>query len=147
MTQPSPLTSTTFVDGELTNETKWYSRVFTVINWLLGQFGDTGWQTLSLGNSWVSFDGGSTFAIPAYRKLNGVVYLDGEMKSGTTSTTIATLPAGSRPLKAQVYAVTAGPGVAAIQVAANGSITLVQYAASGTNGSVSLNGISFIAEQ
>lgn len=36
MTAPAPLTSTTFVDGEEVTSSKLYTRVFTVINYLLG---------------------------------------------------------------------------------------------------------------
>lgn len=35
MTLPAAISSSIFVDGELTNEVKWYTRIFTVINQLI----------------------------------------------------------------------------------------------------------------
>lgn len=145
MTEPAPLTSTTFVDGEEVTSAKLYTRVLTVINWLLGQFGDTGWITPTLGNSWVSFDAGATFDIPQYRRFNGVVFLKGEMKSGTSNTTVFTLPAGYRPLKQISFCVQSNTGSADILVGATGAVIVNNYNG-GSNASVSLNGISFIAE-
>jgi hypothetical protein len=55
--------------------------------------GDTGWSDVgSLSNSFVS--GGNT---PGYRKLNNVVYLRGNINSGTAGQTAFTLPSGYRP--------------------------------------------------
>lgn len=147
MTQPAPLTSTTFVDGELTNEAKWYSRVFIIINWLLAQFGDTGWTTASLGNSWVSDDGGAVWAIPAYRKLNGVVFAQGLMKNGTTGSTVFTFPVGMRPIKQLGFIVQSNTGAAWVTVTAAGVVSVAAYTTGGGNAFVSLNQISFIAEQ
>jgi hypothetical protein len=58
---------------------------------------DTGWVAMSLSNGWVTF--GGAFQTPRYRRLNGVVYVQGFIKSGTTAdnTLIYTLPAGFRP--------------------------------------------------
>lgn len=145
MTQPAPLTSTTFVDGELTNEAKWYTRVFTAINWLLSQFGDTGWQTLTLGNSWAAF--GAPDETPQARVKNGVVYLAGEMKSGTTGTTVTTLGTGYKPLSSIVFLTASNNGAATIAISAAGILSVVSYITPGSNANVSLNGISYIAEQ
>ena len=53
---------------------------------------DTGWITISSFTN--NFVGGDS---PAYRKLNGVVYLRGRVSSGTGGTSAFTLPAGYRP--------------------------------------------------
>lgn len=142
MTQPAPLTSTTFVDGELTNEAKWFARVFTVINWLLGQFGDTGWNTPSLSNSWVVF--GTPFDSPQYRRLNGIVYVKGMAKSGTLST-VFTLPAGYQTLKERVFNTASNTGGAQILIVA-GAVSINGYYGGGSNAFVSFE-FSFPAEQ
>lgn len=55
--------------------------------------GDTGWTNVSsFSNSFVS--GGNT---PGYRKINGVVYLRGNIGGGTANTTAFILPVGYRP--------------------------------------------------
>lgn len=55
--------------------------------------GDTGWSNVgSFSNSFVS--GGNT---PGYRRLNNVVYLRGNINSGTAGQTAFTLPSGYRP--------------------------------------------------
>jgi hypothetical protein len=55
--------------------------------------GETGWTTVgSFSNSFVS--GGNT---PGYRRLNNVVYLRGNVNSGTAGQTAFTLPSGYRP--------------------------------------------------
>jgi hypothetical protein len=55
--------------------------------------GDTGWTTVdSFSNGFGS--GGNT---PGYRRLNGVVYLRGNISGGTANQTAFTLPTGHRP--------------------------------------------------
>jgi hypothetical protein len=55
--------------------------------------GETGWTTVgSFSNSFVS--GGNA---PGYRRLNNVVYLRGNVDSGTAGQTAFTLPSGYRP--------------------------------------------------
>jgi hypothetical protein len=60
---------------------------------------DTGWIDLALTSKWVAQ--GSPYAVPGFRKLNGVVYLRGLARAipstlGTTEV-ISTLPAGFWP--------------------------------------------------
>lgn len=50
MTLPSPILSSVFTDGELTNEVKWYARIFTVINNIIS-WGQTIAQFLGGGSS------------------------------------------------------------------------------------------------
>lgn len=59
---------------------------------------DTGWIDMVLGNGWTNY--GSTWETGQYRKTNGIVYLKGLIKPGTTTvgTVITTLPAGFRPV-------------------------------------------------
>jgi hypothetical protein len=62
--------------------------------------GDTGWITVS------SFSNGFTApSTVAYRRLNNVVYLRGNLTGGTANTTAFTLPEGYRPVADAVFAV------------------------------------------
>lgn len=58
---------------------------------------DTGWIDLPLQNGWTNY--GGQWETAQYRRVNGIVYLKGLIKPGTTTTqtVIATLPAGFRP--------------------------------------------------
>lgn len=105
-----------------------------------------GWTALTLSASWVAF--GAPEETPQYQVRCGFVVLAGTMKSGTTGA-FATLPTGFRPLGTLLFNVNsaAAGGVATITVSSAGVMTLTGYAAIGSNASVSLNGITFIAEQ
>lgn len=62
--------------------------------------GDTGWTTVS------SFSNGFTApSTVAYRRINGVVYLRGNLSGGTANTSAFTLPAGYRPEANVAFAV------------------------------------------
>lgn len=101
-----------------------------------GLVSDTGWFNLVVGNSWVSF--GGAFVAPRYRRVNGQVYVQGTIKSGSTGV-IATLPVGCRPSATLVFITPANAGVADIRIATNGEITVFTYYAGGSNGIVGLN--------
>lgn len=109
---------------------------------------DTAWVQPTLSNSWVSFDGGSVYDIPAYRRVAGITYIKGFAKSGSPSAAIFTLPAGFRPLKQRRFAINASGGaLSAIgQITAAGVVSIEGYGTSSTNASVSLE-MSFPAEQ
>lgn len=109
---------------------------------------DTGWTVATLSNSWVSYDGGAVFEVPSYRRKNGLTFLKGIMKSGTTGTTVLTLPAGMRPSKSRQFVINAGGGAATaiIQITNAGVLSVLGYGTSATNANVSLE-LSFIAEQ
>jgi hypothetical protein len=62
---------------------------------------DSGW--ISVGTLSNSFTAGGL--APAYRKLNGVVYLRGNVTGGTAGATAFTLPAGYIPTQTQAFAV------------------------------------------
>jgi len=104
--------------------------------------GDLGWITPALGNSWVFM--GSIYGTAMYRKSpDGFVTLRGMIKSGTIGLAMFTLPAGYRPPLTEVFRTAAASGVAGMVVDANGDVSVTQYLAGGTNGYVSLSGISF----
>lgn len=108
---------------------------------------DTGWTTATLGNSWTSYAlSNPVYNDPKYRRKNNRTQIDGGIQNGTTGTTIFTLPAGYRPNKRQAFIVPAGPGLALIIVSNDGTVQVQAYVSSGTNASVILTGISFIAE-
>lgn len=141
--------STTFADGEEINEAKLYSRVFTPINNMYntvlgGQLGDTGWILATLGNSWVAF--GGAFAAPYYRKFNGMTMLIGAMKSGTTGTTVFTLPAGYRPSVERQFPVQSNAGTAQLSVFTTGIVQVTAYGSLGSNAFVGLDSVIFLAE-
>lgn len=60
--------------------------------------GDTGAPAFE--NSWQDYDGstsGGGYGSSRFRKINGIVYMEGLVTSGTVGTTIFTLPVGYRP--------------------------------------------------
>jgi hypothetical protein len=107
----------------------------------------TGWTNLVLQNSWVSY--GSGYAAPQYTKASdGLVSLKGLIKSGTVTgdTILATLPAGFRPGARVLYNGISSNGTATysrIDIDSGGSIRIE----TGYNGWLSLDGMSFYADQ
>jgi len=58
---------------------------------------DTGWTGFTFANGWANYSS-PTYVAGRYRKINGVVYVEGCLSgSAATGTTITTLPAGYRP--------------------------------------------------
>lgn len=97
MTIPNPIASDVFADGELTNELKWYQRVFQVINGIISNINtyntDTGWLDCpGLTANWT--EGPSMQA----RKIGPIVYIVGGLKRANTALanqeTAFNLPAG-----------------------------------------------------
>jgi hypothetical protein len=87
--------------------------------------GDTGWNTVS------SFTNGfSSVATVAYRKINNVVYLRGNLTGGTANTGAFVLPSGYRPIANATFAV---------QQFGTASIN---YVTIGSDGVVLMNGTS-----
>lgn len=81
--------------------------------------GDSGWITPTLGAGWG--DLGSGWQAARYRKLNGVVFVEGlilNSSGGGLTTTVFTLPAGYRPAANLVHA-SYGVGV---QVSSAGAV-------------------------
>lgn len=83
---------------------------------------DTLWSALPLSNGWVNF--GSVYGNARYRKIDGVVWVTGMIKSGTTSPggIIATLPAGFRPASYLMRSVAVSGGVGQVDVTPAGTI-------------------------
>lgn len=63
-------------------------------NYINGKLYDSGWQTATLENNWVSVSGRTM----KYRKIGHVVYVQGSITGGTydAETTLFTLPEGYR---------------------------------------------------
>lgn len=119
----------------------------SIENAIANALNGSAWTTATLGNSWVSYDGGAVYAVPAYKTIFGMVVIEGMMKSGTTGTTVFTLPSGMQPLKALPFICVCNAGAARVDVAANGVVSVAGYISTGSNAFVSLNGITFVAEQ
>jgi hypothetical protein len=99
------------------------------------------WTSATLLNSWLDYGGSNP--TPGYTKLNGVVYLRGTVKSGTTTagTTIFTLPAGYRPAYNRNFAVVSNGAFGFVNVAASGDVQINV----GSNVYLTLDNISFPA--
>jgi len=85
---------------------------------------DTGWATPTLQNSWVNF--GAPYRNCAYRRINGIVYVEGLLKSGTATanTVVFNLPAGFRPSASLFFGTQSNSAMATVQLAASGDLTL-----------------------
>lgn len=101
------------------------------------------WVTPALLNSWVAF--GAPHQALRYRKINGVVYVQGFVKNGVgaAATIIVTLPAGFRPAATITSTQTVGPGPAwtgaRVDVDSAGNVQIGQ-----TLGSTSYLGINLV---
>ena len=135
------------VDGQLsynqaTKSIEQYSSTLCGGSWSQG-----GWVQPTLGNSWVSFDGGASYPIPQYTVRAGLVVMTGVMKSGTLAATVFTLPAGFRPLKIKGFITASNTASCRIDITAAGVVQVGAYQTGGSNVSVYLDGICFLAEQ
>lgn len=113
-----------------------------------GNFIIEDWRTPALENSWVNYDNGVTYNTAGYYKDPfGIVHLKGLVATGTLYTTIFTLPEGYRPIKRHVREVNNYNGATyvhgRVDITATGAVTHV----SGSNAQLSLDGLSFRAEQ
>ncbi|WP_412160838.1 hypothetical protein [Curtobacterium flaccumfaciens] len=100
------------------------------------KLGDTGWQPLSL----IAGTPDGTFP-PRVRRLNGVVYLDGLISPTAAGQTVATLPAGFRPLVAhQMWLDRNGATQWVVRVQASGNLALL--GPSGGSGAINLGGFT-----
>ena len=105
-------------------------------------------KNLTLVNSWVEY---TTSETPkSFKDSNGVVHLEGTIKSGTTTygTTLFTLPSGYAPptgtlLRVGTYSLGgANAGVGRLEIDDSGTVTI----ADGGNTLLTLTGISFAAD-
>lgn len=112
---------------------------------------DTGWVEASslLVNGWVNY--GSTWETCAYRRVNGVVYLRGLIRSGTTSSggggipyRFFTLPVGFRPGGASHTPIVSNGAWAIINIHPTGEVAPNTNC---NNGWLSLANVSFPADQ
>jgi hypothetical protein len=83
----------------------------------------TAWTGATLLNSWVNF--GAPDQGARYRKIGGVVYLQGLIRSGTATagTIVLTLPAGFRPAATLVFATFNASGATRLDVDASGNVS------------------------
>lgn len=105
---------------------------------------DTGWIAPTLLNGWIDY--GATFSTAAYRRRNGITYLDGLIKNGTIGAVVFNLPLRFRPRSlTRLFPSVDGTNTAnaRIDIGDNGDVVVV----AGNNGFVSLAGISFPADQ
>ncbi len=99
------------------------------------------WIVPAFMNGWINFN---TTHNPAgyFKDSLGIVHLRGLVKNGTNNTTIFTLPVGYRPSYQELQAVQTNPNtIGRVDILADGQVTVV----SGSNGWVSLDGITFRA--
>lgn len=79
-------------------------------------------QTVSFTNSWVDYDA-ANFYVAGYMKDSlGFVHIRGLVKSGVIGSSIFTLPAGYRPLKAVTFPAVSNSAFGILQVATNGTV-------------------------
>lgn len=107
-------------------------------NYLKGN--DTGWVQLNLNSGW-------TAAVPvAYRKLNGVVYLSGQLYYASAPATIAafSLPAGVRPAGNVIFTGVLGWNHST-QVSSGGPVSITANQGRTTGVGFPLDGLSWIA--
>ncbi|WP_268623808.1 hypothetical protein [Paenibacillus alvei] len=111
------------------------------------------WITPTLLNAWKPYNDG--YQSPRYRKdEQGVVYLEGLMKGGSTtqSTNLFVLPPGFRPKGTLIFNVIGVepegvPRGIRVDVTAGGRVIITQNDSNYTNAYLSINNISFLAEQ
>lgn len=94
--------------------------------------------TPTLAGSWVDYGGGYEGA-QYYKTADGVVHLEGLVKSGGGK--IFTLDSGYRPAAKHIFSVIGNNALARVDVSANGEVKL----ATGANNYVQLSGINFLA--
>lgn len=95
----------------------------------------------AFAGTWVNYGSGYEDA-GYYKDAWGIVHLCGVIKTGTINTLAFTLPGGYRPKKREIFVNVAGADTGfRIDVLATGDVIPV----SGTNGYISLSGITFRA--
>lgn len=128
------------------NGNGWYSihAVYFPSSRVSGSTCTTQWCTLTLQNSWVYY--GSPFTTAEYTKASdGTVHLKGLIRSGTATsdTVLAQLPAGYRPKERLLFQNQNGGGLGRVDVDSSGNVRILI----GSNAWLSLDGITFVAEQ
>lgn len=106
------------------------------------------WVAPTLLNSWRNEVSGEYTPVGYYKDTENIVHLRGLITSGTnfgftTNCYIFLLPVGYRPVKANMFQVISNGAIGRVDVMADGNIRAV----AGSNIYVSLDGITFLAEQ
>ena len=89
---------------------------------------DTPWQKPTYQNGWGEFDPNGTYGAIRYRKVQGVVYIQGMMSGGTASSSLPafTLPRGFRPSNRMIFGVYTAEGTGTqgnrLDILANGQV-------------------------
>lgn len=115
--------------------TSWYKIVTSKL---------TSWITATLQNGWVAFGAPYDSSVRYYKDNLGIVRLKGVVKSGTTAinTVILQLPVGYRPAQNLAFSCYSSE-YSKVQIDSTGQLLFI----SGTNSALSLDGITFRAEQ
>jgi len=117
-------------------------RSYTLVNSNVSSQQGVDWIAVTtFTNSWLNFASGNPIA-SYYKDSLGIVHLQGVIKSGTSGTSAFTLPAGYRPLLNQILTSTANGAFGTLEVGPDGTVK-----PNGSNVYISLNGITFKAEQ
>ena len=104
------------------------------------------WVDATLLNSWVAY--GSGFASPGYyRDAAGIVHLKGFVRNGTVGAAVFVLPVGYRPAAILSFVVNAAGVPGYVNIDGTGSVAPFNNTGSNVVTYVSLDGISFRAEQ
>lgn len=110
----------------------------------IGAAGPT-WTAMTLTNGWSNYGAGG-YQVAQYTKINGVVYIQGLIKSGTLgSSGYFTMPVGYRPAGHLQWTSMSAGGVADLRVFSTGA-ACVYALVSGTTASVSIT-CSYPADQ
>ncbi len=100
--------------------------------------------TLAYATNWLDYLAASYSAGAHFKSSDGMVLLEGLVKKSvavTSGDVICTLPVGSRPVRQKIYTVMTSAGVARLDIATNGNVT-IGIGLTALNW-VSLEGISF----
>ena len=108
-------------------------------------FADTGWITMTLLNGWVNFS--TAYAPAAYRRMNGVTWITGVIKSGSSvaGQAIANLPVGFRP-NGFIMRASMGPSGYPFALEIAGATGNLQQGAAGANPTWSILDMNFPAD-
>lgn len=102
----------------------------------------------TLLNSWVNV-GNENVSAGYYTDTLGIIHCVGDVSGGaiTDGIDIFSLPLGSRPSNTHTFNVASGSSVGSTNITVNADGTVSIYGANGNNTYLSLDGISFKAEQ
>lgn len=105
---------------------------------------DTGWIVPTLTGGYTNF--GSGYAVTRYRRINGVVHIEGTVAAGNVGQVIFSLPPGFRPALEKLFITSANAGIADVRVRpSDGAVYAPGYYAGGSGALIALN-ISFPAD-